>query len=513
MRTTPVPVPDHAPPAARRCILLWCRLTCYLFPLAILGAVTLPHLSQGDWRGDTGWYAALGWSAWESGKLWTLHAGDGLYYFNKPPLALWIHGGLLHAVSQIDPSWFRTSQPLVLALARLPTVLAAGIVVLGTVGVARQFLDRSRAMGAGVVLALSLEFFRRCREISLDMWQLAFLVCAVWMVAIGVRTRRGSWVLGAGVPVGLALLCKPLMGLVAIPLLAAWLVWIRRGSLTGWLLGAAALAIAVAAPWHVSMWMLHGKEFTAQYFGAEVARRAVGEAVGGQRGQAWSFYLVQILAGYWPWLVCAVLGVAALRTFRRGTRALVLPSLGLVWFAGWFVLLSIFPDRRDRYAVPLYPGLALVAGPWLFGAIRYEVPGGARRDQAARRADRDRGRRDLCDAPRPCAAASGSTVDRVPSVVCWRESAGSVRRRVRRSARGAGLPLHRRVAHPDRRPVGESTRFAAGRSDDRVSPPGRPGAGPQRIDRLQQRRPHGHAACRSVGSEGRARSGRVIPPV
>lgn len=371
---TPGQAPDHAPSPARRSVLRWHTLLCYLIPLAILGAVTLPHLAQGDWRGDTGWYAALGWSAWDSGKLWTLYAGDNLFYFNKPPLALWIHGLFLHAASVADPAALRANQPLLLAIARLPTILAAGIVVLATVGTARQFLDRSRAMGAGIVLALSMEFFRRCREISLDMWQLAFLACAVWLVAIAARKQRGGWIVAAGIPIGLSLLCKPLMGLLAIPMLAAWLLLIRRSRLAIWLFGTALVALLVAAPWHLSMWSLHGTEFTAQYFGAEVAKRAIGESVGGQRGQPRTFYLMQILAGYWPWLVCAVFGIASLKHARRNSRAFAITTLGLVWFAGWLVLLSIFPDRRDRYAVPLYPGLALVAGPWTIGFLRSRFP-------------------------------------------------------------------------------------------------------------------------------------------
>ncbi len=366
------PDPTHAPRVRPRSRLA--RSWCFLFPLAALFAVTLPHLAQGDWRGDTGWYAAIGWSAWDSGKLWTLYAGDGLFYFNKPPLALWIHGLFLHLVTLIDPWGARTFQSLILAAARIPTILAAGIVVLGTVGVARQFVDRSRAMAAGLVLALSLEFFRRCREISLDMWQLAFLACALWLVAIAVRRGRGTMILASGLPIGLALLCKPLMGMLAIPLVFAWLLIIGRARLTPCLLGAALVALAVAAPWHVSMWKLHGTEFTSQYFGAEVAKRAAGESVGGQRGQPPTFYLTQILAGYWPWLIGVVFGLYELRRTPRRSRRFALASLGLVWFVGWFVLLTIFPDRRDRYAVALYPGLALIAGPWLMSFAQVRFP-------------------------------------------------------------------------------------------------------------------------------------------
>lgn len=359
-----------SPASARR----WSFLACYLFPIALLGAVVLPHLAQGDWRGDTGWYAALGWSAWERGKLWTLWSGD-LPYFNKPPLALWIHGLFLHIAAMIPgPRPLSELQPLALATARFPTFLAAALVVLATIGTARQFVTRSQAMGAGFVLALSIEFFRRCREISLDMWQLAFLASALWLVAVSVRTGNGRWSLAAGIPVGLALMCKPLMAMLALPMLIVWLLIIGRARIAACVAGAALIAAVVAAPWHASMWLIHGHEFTAQYFGAEVARRAAGEAVGGQRGQPWTFYLMQILAGYWPWLICAVLGLLDARKSPRTSGRFRLTMLGLIWFSGWLVLLSIFPDRRDRYALPLYPGLALIAGPWLIQFLKAKLP-------------------------------------------------------------------------------------------------------------------------------------------
>lgn len=329
------------------------RARVFLLPAVLLLAVTLPHLGQGDFRSDTGWYSAIGLQAWRTGSLWTLYAEPEQLYFNKPPLALWIHGLFLHlfGVSVIT--------------ARLPSVTAALGCVLLTVAIVQELATRRAAVFSGIALALSLEFFRRVRETSLDMWQLLFMLAAVWLASIAVRRERWPLLAAAGVPLGLALMCKPLIALLAIPILGAWLIWAghRRG--VPWLAGTLLLALVVAAPWHISMWLVHGRAFTDQYFGAEIAERAEGR-LGNLNSHAPPWYYLQRLATlYWPWLAFAAL--ALVRWLRVGelSRDNIAAKLALLWTATWLIALSIFVDRRDRYALPLYPGLAALCGLWL----------------------------------------------------------------------------------------------------------------------------------------------------
>lgn len=336
----------------------------FALPLAVLLALTLPHLDQGDWRGDSGWYTALGLTGWRSGQLLSLHAGTQPY-FNKPPLGLWIHGLFVHLLG------------VHISVARLPTILAASVCVLATTGIAARLAGRSAGACAGVVLATSIEFFRRTREVSLDMWHLAFIMLAAWgLIAMVSRQREGSgerrplWIaLAVGVPVGMALLVKPLMALAAFPILGLWLLLsgrcdVKWRTMQG--LGLAGItALAVALPWHLWMWHAHAAEFTSQYFGAEVGRRAAGESVGGQRGQAWWFYLRQIVTAYWPWLPAVGAGCWVWARGRGDSGQRGALAFGIIWAGAWLVLLTWFPDRRDRYAVLIYPGLAIVSGTWL----------------------------------------------------------------------------------------------------------------------------------------------------
>lgn len=331
----------------------------YLVPAAVLLAVTLPHLGRGDWqRVDNGRYAAVGLYAWRTGSLWTLHAGPGVPYFNKPPLVPWVHGLSLHALGV--NAW----------AARLPGVAAALACVLVTIAITRRWAGERAGLAAGCVLALTPEFFRRAHDISPDLWQLLFVMLMAWAVVAGcdgadAGRRRSARALAAlgGAALGAALMCKPFTALLApIPLLA-WLAWtgrVRSARVVGI---AVAVGVLVAAPWHASMVALHGRAFIEQYVGVQVAARAAGALPPGEGGHepAW-FYALWLARSGWPWIGVATLALAA---WARGTRLTGTGSaerFAVAWIAFWLVALTMFPDRRDRYALILHPAIAALCG-------------------------------------------------------------------------------------------------------------------------------------------------------
>lgn len=320
----------------------------YALPVCLLLAVTLPHLGQGDFRSETAHYGAIGQQCWTSpAPFWTLHEHPAVPYFNKPPLVFWIHGLFLHLFGINLPA------------ARLPSILAAAGCILFTVGLARRRLGRATAVATGVILALSYEYFRRTREISLDFWQLFFMLGSLWFW-MAASPRRRTQVCLSGLFLGLALLCKPLMALMLPLILLLWsFMGVPRRAVKpgdfGLLLGTALL---VALPWHLAMAERYGGEFIHQYFGREVADRLHGLR---NREPAW-YYLVEIGRTYWPWMLLFISGVIC--RARRGVSSRHARILGaaLVWVAAWILALSLFPDKRPRYALPLYPMMALIAG-------------------------------------------------------------------------------------------------------------------------------------------------------
>jgi 4-amino-4-deoxy-L-arabinose transferase-like glycosyltransferase len=325
-------------------------------PVVVLLSLTLPHLGQGTWQSDSALYSALGLQGLRTGHLWSLLTEPGVPYFKKPPLPLWIHGLSLHLFGAT------------LWASRVPTVLAACGCVLAMVAIARTMLGRWTSLWCGLVLALTYDFFHQVGRVSLDVWQLLFMMIAVAMAARGVAGNRAAWLVWAGVPLGLALMCKPFMALLAVPLLAIWFVAIGRARWLGWLVATTLIACAVAAPWHLSMYATYGQPFVDEYLGHEVVERAKGNVLPGHSAPVpvW-FYLELLAARYWPWIVPAAATLVLMAKRRMPGRDPRLAVLAIMWSAGWLIALSAFPDRRDRYDVPIFVGTSILAAMWLAG--------------------------------------------------------------------------------------------------------------------------------------------------
>lgn len=337
--------------------------------MVVLVALWVPGIWQGAYRTDTGGYAAIALHAWRDGSLFPLWAGDQPY-FNKPPLTFWIHGLILHAFG--PELW----------AARLGSLLAAMILVVATGAAGRALAGPRVGFGAALVLALTVDVFRATRSISLDLWLAAWLSVAVWLVALGVRRGRAGLIVCAGVPIALALLTKPFTGLIALPLLGLWLLFERPRAILP-LLGAGILAVALAAPWHVAMSLRFPGVFWAEYLGRQVLDRATGANA---EPAAWWYYVKELSARHWPWLIAVVGAIAcAPRTLfpttgdaparGRRPRAASALRLSLLWTGAWLVGLSIFADKAARYALPMVPALSLLAALW----IARDAPAWARR--------------------------------------------------------------------------------------------------------------------------------------
>jgi 4-amino-4-deoxy-L-arabinose transferase-like glycosyltransferase len=321
------------------------ELKLFLLPILLLFAVTLPHLEQGEFRRDTVVYAAVGRYMWDGGSLLVPHIGPEKPYLHKPPLPLWIHGVFLKLFGAN------------LIATRLPSILAAaGVIVFSMLGL-RNLGTRREAVMSGIVLALTYEFFRRTREISLDLWQLVFVMASVWLITRAIRNNRIAPVVLCGIPIGLALICKPLVALVALPIFAIWLGIVRRAALIVWLaIGALPVALAIAAPWHLYMYALFGGTFIHQYFGRQIEKVATRPA-----HTSIFYYLQENAATYWPWML-ALVYACYLRvrrsTHRPSRRDFFLP--GAIWVGLWLILLSSLSEKKPNYALPLYPMLAWI---------------------------------------------------------------------------------------------------------------------------------------------------------
>lgn len=347
-------------------------------PILIALAVSLPKLDQGEFNVDTGWYAAIALQSWRAlpesfAGFWTLQGlpdpALGTTYFNKPPLGFWLGGWPLAAFG-----------PSVWA-ARLGSVLAAVLCVVAATLTVRRFSSDRAAVGAGIVLALTIPFIGLARSFSLDLWMALFILLAMTPMLAMIERPSSSRIVVAGVMLGLAMLVKPIVPLLVPVAVIVWLVWMRRPRAVAAAIAASALALAVASTWHVAMAVRFGEAFLNQYFGSEMADRAASRSSSTvfNFGSASPLYYLRVLGEtYWPWLVTVVLAVAALALGRvpRSSSLDHAPHghatedrrwivFGLIWTLVWLIALSLFADKRPRYLAPLFPVWAWMSALWL----------------------------------------------------------------------------------------------------------------------------------------------------
>jgi 4-amino-4-deoxy-L-arabinose transferase-like glycosyltransferase len=345
-------MPDAPPPASRhRPLRRYNRLRPFLIPLALLLALALPQMVGGRLKIDSGLYWGLSIHACEEGHLWTPMAGDQPY-FKKPPLTFWIHSALYYCLG--GDLW-------VMRLGNL--IPAAGCVIL-TVLIVRRLANWRAAMVAALIFVSSIDFFRYLKRFILDYWHVLFLLALVWLIIEAARRNKAWPVALAGVPLGLALMIKPLMALIALPILALWLLWIGRARLIAYLPGTLLAAAAVALPWHISMTVIHGDAFLDEYFGRQIMNRSVGS--GQFDTEPWCWYFEQALRRYWPWLITLALGLYTwLRVPAARHRDWRPFTLCLLWCGLWLALVCCFADKRDRYIMHLHPMFAMISALWL----------------------------------------------------------------------------------------------------------------------------------------------------
>jgi 4-amino-4-deoxy-L-arabinose transferase-like glycosyltransferase len=273
----------------------------------------------------------------------------GRPYYQKPPLLYWMVMGC-YAVCGVDDG-----------IARLVPGAVGLLTVLLVYCWGRYTLGARAALLGALVLCLTPRFVYLGRVLGMD-GLLALEVTAALLAACraldGPRLRRGWWLLSAGAT-GLGLLTKgPVAAaLVVPPVLAAPLLGgtFNRPSARAWL-GYLAAALAVAAPWYLSMtwhdpraaanffWLHHVLRFTQPFDHAR---------------PVW-FYLPDVLGAATPWVLLLFL-VRRRRAWadRTGRPAVRFFLLAFLWSVAFF---SASGCKRAVYIVPALPPLALVLG-------------------------------------------------------------------------------------------------------------------------------------------------------
>jgi len=163
------------------------------------------------------------------------------------------------------------------------------------------------------------------------------------------------------------------------------------------------IALAVAAPWYVALYLQHGWTYIAEFFVGENLGRYTSTVGVQTRGPL--FYLPVVLTDALPWsLFLPAVVVAWVRDRRRAARDGSftahdrLRTLLLLWVAVTVLFFSLSQTKQDLYIFPIVVAVAALGADWLARVLGAEPP--------AARAQRG-------------ASASERTADEVPHQGRW----------------------------------------------------------------------------------------------
>ena len=250
--------------------------------------------------------------------------------------------------------------------ARVVTVIIGLIMLAAVFWIGVTLADLKLAALATLVVGSTWFFQRQARTASYDIHVAAWATLAVAAALWAVRPRGAapgrarSW-LGWGLcTFAMILGCygkNPLpVGLAVIPLAGAAVLWReRRKAIIVGTLVSAVISVGAVAVWYG--WALRGNPELIRDLQHEFSQPR-----GKDAQPIW--YYVGIFGLVLPWTIWLISGLAHPFTgLARHWKRMLL--LGLVWFVGLFVAMSLVEAKQQRYILPIVPAVALlVAGVW-----------------------------------------------------------------------------------------------------------------------------------------------------
>ena len=276
---------------------------------------------------------------------------NGELRLEKPPLPTWIAAGVEHLL------------PGSLAAQRCATGVAGMLLMFFVYGVVYELSQRKRqAFLSAAVLATSYAVIMMARNATWDIYCHSFMLGGIYFFIRGFRQDRTSYhpFIWAGVLWGLSFLAKGPVSFFALllPFLIAFFGYYRPDMKGKWgpIITATVVTILISGAWPLYVYIHEHQHlhFVAQKESA---------AWGGHNVRPWHYYkLFFVESGIWSlfWITALAYAVFS-KSFKESKNT----RFFLLWTLAVLVLLSLVPEKKTRYLLPiLIPGAMNIGAYW-----------------------------------------------------------------------------------------------------------------------------------------------------
>jgi len=294
----------------------------------------------------------------------------------KPPLPTWISAAAVtqqtvRDLASTDPATRESAYRWLAWEVRWPALLAACGMLFAVACLANLVAGPAHVIPSVLIFGTSLMFLRYTRSATTDVYlALWVLVANAFLAAALLRDRLWIGCIGAGSALGLALMCKGPVALVETLLpIGTFLLFKRRTAsraartslapsrrrrALSLLLGVI-IMLAIALPWPISVLLRNPQ--TASTWLTEIDRRRAAVPSHAPPLISWFAYLT-LLPNLLPWLPLFIAGFyLGCKTIYRNKPIV----LALLLVVAPIAFMSFFPDRKERYLLPMAGPAAILA--------------------------------------------------------------------------------------------------------------------------------------------------------
>jgi 4-amino-4-deoxy-L-arabinose transferase-like glycosyltransferase len=334
------------------CAVALLALACLLVRAARVGLA-------GDYIDPIGKITSQDEASYAHTAIAMAHHGDwltprfmGRYALYKPPLLVW--------TAAVSSKLFGVSR---LSL-RLP------IAILSALALGLIFLWAGEVAGwqAGAVagaLVLSNHLWHTLAALCMtDGLLLAFSIAALYALFCDPWLESRAALFGFSGAVAAAILTKGIAGTLPLAVLGLYWLAARRQERPAFLrvCAAAALALALAAPWFVYQLVAHTRWFWTEHIAVEILGFGAGAPPQTSQENQALFYLMRLAVTDPLLLAAAAVAIPAFLRELRGRRAAAV--LVAAWVTVTLAAVLGWQYRNAAYLLPLVPALALIAAAW-----------------------------------------------------------------------------------------------------------------------------------------------------
>lgn len=279
---------------------------------------------------------------------WLQPTMNGELRFEKPPLPTWISAIVMFLFGQEN-----------MTLLRFPAALAAILLIFFLFRLTKEISDdKDLPFLAAGTAATSFYIFFMARDISWDIFCHSFMIGAIWLLHRGMKKEYQYWreFIGAGILMGLSFLSKGPVSFytLLLPYLIMRIVsygWKDFSNKRNPLITTVIITLVIGGWWPLYIYLSNPD------YSAFVALKESAAWVNRNTKPFYHYWSFPVQSGIWTILAA----VALVFPYAKDR----VNKISNYWFlAGWVwivvLLLSLFPEKKERYLLPALIPLSIL---------------------------------------------------------------------------------------------------------------------------------------------------------